>query len=228
MPFSVERPPRLVVFDLDYTLIAGDSSQLWIDFLYDEGLVTDPHYKEENDRLILEYHKGTLDMVEYLRAVTPCVTAIDPVKLPAVIDKFVEKCIRPIRYREGLERIAAAKAQGIPVQILSASCSYIVKPIAAMLGVEDAIGIDMVTDDEGRITSEILGVASFKEGKVVRVKECLARLGLEPEDMLFYTDSHNDLPLARFAGATEVVRPDPVLLAEAKEKGWPVHDWHVV
>ena len=71
MPFSPEHPPKLVVFDLDQTLIACDSSQLWIDYLYDEGIVTDPRFKEENDRMVAEYHKGTLDIAAYLRAVTP-------------------------------------------------------------------------------------------------------------------------------------------------------------
>ena len=89
------------------------------------------------------------------------------------------------------------------------------------------IGIDLVTGEDGRLTSEILGVPSFQEGKVERVQEVLRRYGLKPEDMLFFTDSRNDLPLALYAGATEVVDPDPVLLEKAKEMGWPVHEWHV-
>ena len=93
---------------------------------------------------------------------------------------------------------------------------------------DNVIGIDMVTDDEGRITNEIDGIPSFREGKVERVQEVLARYGLKPEDMLFFTDSRNDLPLALYAGATEVVDPDPVLREKAKEMGWPVHEWHVV
>ena len=76
MPFSPEHPPKLVVFDLDNTLIACDSSQLWIDYLYEEGVVTDPFYKEENDRMVAEYHKGTLDIAAYLRAVTPAIYGI--------------------------------------------------------------------------------------------------------------------------------------------------------
>ena len=228
MPFSPEHPPKLVV--LDNTLIACDSSQLWIDYLYEEGVVTDPFYKEENDRMVAEYHKGTLDIAAYLRAVTPAIYGIDPERLDELLNDFAERRIRPHFYREGLERIERAKALGIPVQIISATCTYIVKPIAERLGVpgDNVIGIDMVTDDEGRITNEIDGIPSFREGKVERVQEVLARYGLKPGDMLFFTDSRNDLPLALYAGATEVVDPDPVLLEKAKEMGWPVHEWHVM
>lgn len=230
MPFSPEHPPKLVVFDLDNTLIACDSSQLWIDYLYEEGVVTDPFYKEENDRMVAEYHKGTLDIAAYLRAVTPAIYGIDPERLDELLNDFAERWIRPKFYREGLERIERAKALGIPVQIISATCTYIVKPIAERLGVpgDHVIGIDLVTDEKGRLTGEILGVPSFREGKVERVQEVLSRYGLEPQDMLFFTDSRNDLPLALYAGATEVVDPDPVLLDKAKEMGWPVHEWHVV
>lgn len=230
MPFSPEHPTKLVVFDLDNTLIACDSSQLWIDYLYEEGVVTDPFYKEENDRMVAEYHKGTLDIAAYLRAVTPAVYGIEPERLNVLLNDFAERWIRPKFYREGLERIERAKALGIPVQIISATCTYIVKPIAERLGVlgDHVIGIDLVTDEKGRLTGEILGVPSFREGKVERVQEVLSRYGLKPEDMLFFTDSRNDLPLALYAGATEVVDPDPVLREKAKEMGWPVHEWHVV
>ena len=203
MPFSPENLPKLVVFDLDQTLIACDSSQLWIDYLYDEGIVTDPVYKEENNRMLEEYHKGTLDIAAYLRAVTPAIYGIEPERLDVLLNDFAERWIRPKFYREGLERIERAKALGIPVQIISATCTYIVKPIAERLGVpgDHVIGIDLVTGEDGRLTGEILGVPSFREGKVERVQEVLSRYGLKPEDMLFFTDSRNDLPLALYAGA---------------------------
>lgn len=228
MPFSAEKPPRIVVFDLDDTLIAGDSTQMWLTYLYDEGVVTDPRYREVNDRMIADYAKGTLDIFEYERNVMPAVSHLAPEEVDALVRRFAETKIRPLVYREGIERIDRAKALGIPVQIISATCTFIVRPIAEILGVENVIGVDMKTDAEGRLTGKIDGVPSFREGKVVRMKAVLERLGIDPEDMLFFTDSRNDLPLARFAGAAEVVSPDPVLRKEAEEKSWPIHAWHKV
>ncbi len=146
-----------------------------------------------------------------------------------LLERFAHEKVRPLVYKEGLALIREAERIGIPVWIISATFAYIVRPIAEMMGVKNAIGVDLEVEEDGRLLPEIRGVPSFREGKAARMKDALESLGLLPEEMRFCTDSSNDLPLACcFAGEAEAADPDPALLAEAQKRGWPVHEWHAV
>lgn len=138
---------------------------------------------------------------------------------------MADRVISRIVYPEGLALVRTVQAASLQAIVLSATTTFIVRLIAERLFHADAaIGVDLVERD-GRITGEIEGVPSFQEGKIVRLTEFLRPMGLAPSDALFLTDSRNDLPLARAAGAC--VNPDPVLEAEAGSRGWPVLAWRL-
>lgn len=217
--------PLVAVFDLDHTLIAGDATISWTDYLYERGVATDPVYREINDRMKASYRAGTLDIAAWLREAVPAYSHLDETLRNKLVDDFIEEKIRPIVYPQGLETIRAAKAAGMLTLIVSASNAFFVKPIADKLfGVDEALGTELVVRN-GRITPELAGTPTFQEGKIARLCGALERRGLRPSETVFFTDSRNDLPLALAAGDCVAVNPDPVLHAAARQNGWIVTDW---
>lgn len=217
--------PLVAVFDLDHTLIAGDATISWTDYLYERGVVTDPGFREINDRMKASYRAGTLDIAAWLREAVPAYSHLDEARRNKLVDDFIEEKIRPIAYPQGLETIRSAKAAGMLTLIVSASNAFFVKPIAdKIFGVDEALGTELVVRN-GRITPELAGTPTFQEGKVTRLCAALERRGLRPAETVFFTDSRNDLPLAITAGDCVAVNPDPVLFAAARQNGWIVTDW---
>ncbi len=219
--------PKVVAFDLDKTLIGGDATILWTEFLYETGIVTDPIYKEINRKMVERYHAGTLDIAAWLKEAVPAYASLEAEARDQLVDRFVDEKIAPLVYPEGVKRIQAAKAEGRLTVIISASNAFFVKPLAAKLfGVDIALGCNLVMKD-GRVTPILEGAPTFKEGKITRLREALSARGLTLEETVFFTDSRNDLPLAFATGDCEVVNPDPKLKATALEKRWRIHTWKV-
>lgn len=217
--------PLAAAFDLDHTLIAGDATIGWTEFLYEKGVVADPVFREINRRMKVRYSAGNLDYSGWIREAVPAYSGLDEGERTALVNAFIVEKIRPIVFPEALETIRAAKSAGLLTIIISASNAFFVKPIADQIfGVDVALGTELVMKN-GRLTPEISGTPTFQEGKVVRLSSALAKRGLTPSETVFFTDSRNDLPLALASGDCEVVNPDEVLLAAAEEHGWRVHDW---
>lgn len=217
--------PGLVVFDLDHTLLAGDSTTLWTKRLYKRGLVSDPRWLRLDEAMVKDYSAGTLDIRRYYREAELAVADLPAQKLQAEAALFAEEVLQPLAYPEGLAAAEACRREGIPAAILSASADFIVTEAAKIFGIERAMGMPLRRRPDGRVTGEIEGVPAFQEGKVERVRETLAELGLPRESLLFFTDSRNDIPLCRFAAGAYCVNPDAALLAEARAEGWRVLRW---
>lgn len=217
--------PLAAVFDLDHTLIAGDATIGWTEYLYERGVVTDPAYREINERMKASYGAGTLDIAAWLREAVPAYSHLDKDRRNALVDDFIKEKIRPIAYPQGLETIRAAKAAGMLTLIVSASNAFFVRPIAERIfGVDEALGTELIVRN-GRITPELAGTPTFQEGKVARLCAALEHRGLCPAEIVFFTDSRNDLPLAFAAGDCVAINPDPVLLEAARQHGWIVNEW---
>ena len=185
--------PLAAVFDLDHTLIAGDATIGWTEYLYERGVVTDPVFREINERMKASYHAGTLDIAAWLREAVPAYSGLDEAERNALVSDFIEEKIRPIAYPQGFETIRAAKAAGMLTLIISASNAFFVKPIAErVFGVDVALGTELVVRN-GRITPELSGTPTFREGKVVRLCAALEHRGLRPAETVFYTDSRTRL-----------------------------------
>ena len=224
---STGKLPTVCVFDLDQTLMAGDSTVDWTKFLFKHGLVTDPHWREVDEEMKRRYHAGTLNIRDYLRDVVPSFGYLTLSALAPHITAFIDEYVRPTVYPEAYQTIAEAKALGMDLLIISATNSFLVEPIGkTVFGIERSLGVVLVIEND-LLTGEIEGIPTFQEGKVLRLEQELIGLGKRMDEVVFFTDSRNDLPLAKVAGDCYCVNPDPVLKAQAQHHGWPILRWRV-
>ncbi len=214
------------IFDLDDTLIKGDSSILWTQYLWDNKIITDPQFVEADRNMMAQYSAGNLDMASYLAFSMQGIAGISIEQIDIWLDDFVETIILPNVFPEGIARLADYKQRKIPIIIISASVSFIVKKIALRLGVDIAMGIDMKIENNA-YSNKIAGIPSFKEGKVKRLTQWLSQQHIEDAEIIFYTDSANDLPLCYFADYVFTINADSRLSQAAIENKWTQLSWHI-
>ncbi len=211
---------QLAIFDLDNTLIAGDSDYLWGRFLCARGIVEPKEYAAANERFLADYRQGRLDIEAYLRFSLAPLTRHSPEQLMAWHEEFMQEVIEPIILPRGLELIETHRARGHRPLIITATHAFVTEPIARRLGVPDILATRLERVD-GRYTGRHLGMPTFREGKVEALKAWLAQQDEPLEQSWFYSDSHNDLPLLEWVDHPVAVDADEVLAAQAKERGWP-------
>lgn len=211
----------LAIFDLDNTLLAGDSDYLWGQFLVARGLVDGALYAQENERFYRDYREGTLDIHAFLRF------ALRPLRdhprglMEALRDEFLRERIAPIMLPAARALIEGHRVAGDTLLIITATNAFVTAPIAQAFGVPHLIA----TEPElrgGVYTGEVVGTPAFREGKVSRLDDWLADRGQGLAGSSFYSDSHNDLPLLLRVDHPVAVDPDPRLRAEADARGWPI------
>ena len=211
----------LAIFDLDNTLIGGDSDNLWGQYLCDQKRVDVAGFAEQNHQFYEDYKAGGLDIDAYLRF------ALGPLKgqplneLDAWHRGFMRTVIQPIMLPKAEALIAKHRAQGHTLLIITATNVFITRPIAKALGIENLLGCEAEIVD-GLYTGEPSGVPSYREGKVTRLNAWLVETGESIEGAYFYSDSHHDLALLELVDNPVVVDPDDRLRARAVEAGWPV------
>ncbi|NKN33982.1 HAD family hydrolase [Marichromatium bheemlicum] len=211
----------LAIFDLDNTLLAGDSDHLWGEFLVTHGLVDGEHYARENTRFYHEYRDGTLDIDAFLRFSLRPLSEHPRERLEALRARFVEECIAPIMLEQAQALIAHHREAGDTLMIITATNAFVTAPIAARFGIPHLIATQPAERDGG-YTGEVEGIPSFREGKVQRLESWLAEREHDLTGSHFYSDSHNDLPLLERVEHPVAVDPDPQLRATAEARGWPV------
>uniref|UniRef100_UPI00356348C5 histidinol-phosphatase n=1 Tax=Marinobacter sp. TaxID=50741 RepID=UPI00356348C5 len=209
------------LFDLDNTLLAGDSDHAWGEFLVEEGLVDAEEYRKANDRFYQEYLNGELDIFHYLRFALQPLARHEMDELLAWRDAFLEKKVRPMMQSKARELLDQHRQQGHTLMIITATNRFVTEPIADLLGVEHLIATEPELVN-GRYTGEVAGVPSFQDGKVTRLNDWLDHHTRTLEGAWFYSDSHNDVPLLKQVENPVAVDPDPRLEVLAKESGWPV------
>ncbi|MGH8461473.1 MAG: HAD family hydrolase [Stenotrophobium sp.] len=212
---------RLAIFDLDNTLLAGDSDYLWGQFLVEQGRVDGAWYERENRRYYEQYKAGTLDIQAFCAFSLQPLTQYEPAQLDAWREQFVREKIAPIVAAGTPALLERHRAQGDRLLIMTATNRFITEPIAALLGVEDLIATDPEIV-EGRYTGRITGMANFQEGKVQHLQLWRAAQAERYTHTTFYSDSRNDIPLLLIADTPVAVDPDDALLEEAGRRGWPV------
>ncbi|SHN19163.1 HAD-superfamily subfamily IB hydrolase, TIGR01490 [Pseudomonas asturiensis] len=214
----------LAIFDLDDTLIHGDSASLWSREMVRLGWVEDEAFLSLDQELMNAYSQGKLAMEEYMAfSLTPMAgrTVED---VAEAVAHFIEAVIEPLVYHEARQTIARHKAAGDRLLVISATGFHIVSPVAAHLGIDEVLAIDLDVQ-EGQFTGLTEGILTYREGKVLRLKEWLRVQDEILEGAFFYSDSRNDLPLLKRVDNPIAVNPDPTLRAYAQEQGWPVLDW---
>jgi HAD superfamily hydrolase (TIGR01490 family) len=214
---------NLALFDLDNTLLAGDSDYNWSLFLIQEGLLDEHTHKTRNEQFYLDYKNGTLDILAFLAFQLQPLSQHPRAFLDELHQKYMDRIIKPMMTVKAQALVDQHKAQGDLCLVITATNSFVTKPIATAYGIEHLIGTDPEEKD-GEFTGGVAGVPSFQQGKVTRLEKWLAARNQGLADFpksYFYSDSHNDLPLLKLVTNPVAVDADPVLQAYATEQGWP-------
>jgi HAD superfamily hydrolase (TIGR01490 family) len=209
----------LAIFDLDNTLLNGDSDYLWGQFLVEQGIVDGPSYERENQRFYDEYKAGTLDIFEFLHFGLRPLAEHDMATLSAWHRQFMAEKIAPIMLPMAKELLQKHRDQGNFLLIITATNRFVTAPIAEAFGVDEMLATDPEIRD-GRYTGEVEGTPCFQQGKVTRLNQWLAQSGHNLAGSWFYSDSHNDLPLLELVDHPVAVDADETLSAHAEQRGW--------
>jgi HAD superfamily hydrolase (TIGR01490 family) len=215
----------LAIFDLDNTLLAGDSDYLWGRFLVEQGIVDADEYERENERFYADYRAGNLDIYEFLRFSLHPLSLHSPQQLAQWRNQFLEDKIIPIITEQARELVEKHRQAGDIPLIITATNSFVTTPIAQHFGIRHLIATEPETLD-GHYTGEIAGEPSFREGKVNRLNDWLETFEQSLEGSWFYSDSHNDLPLLEQVTHPVAVDPDQILAEVARERDWPILHLH--
>ena len=213
---------RLALFDLDNTLLTGDSDYEWGQFLVDRGVLERDVYEAQNRAYYDQYVRGTLDIHEYLGFALRPLAEHAPAQLAGWHTEFMRERILPMITAAARALVRQHRDAGDLCAIITATNSFVTAPIAREFGVPHLIATEPECRD-GRFTGRVAGTPCFREGKLARLDEWLASLGRRLADFtssVFYSDSHNDLPLLGRVTRPVVVDPDEPLAAEAARRGW--------
>lgn len=224
MAKNQKQKQNLALFDLDNTLLAGDSDYNWSLFLINEGLLDGETHQVRNEQFYQDYKDGNLDIYKFLEFQLKPLSEHPKKFLDELHQKFMDKVIRPMMTQKAQALVDKHKAAGDLCLVITATNSFVTKPIASAYGIENLIGTDpeMVN---GEFTGGVSGVPSFKEGKVTRINQWLAERGQQLSDFgisYFYSDSHNDLPLMKLVTNPVAVDADETLAGYAQKQGWPL------
>ncbi len=211
----------LAIFDLDHTLLSGDSDHAWGLYLAELRVVDAEHHRRKQERYFADYRAGKLDIDEFLRFQLQALKDNDRSDLEKWRAAFVEEKILPMMSRHAIDLVARHRDQGHTLMIITATNRFITQPIAERFEVDVLIATEP-DEVDGRFTGEVRGVPCFQSGKVKLLQDWLRHNGMDPSDSWCYTDSHNDLPLLRLVDHPVAVNPDAVLAEEARRNGWPI------
>ncbi len=214
----------LVIFDLDDTLIHGDCATLWSEQMGRLGWVDPDSFMRKNNELMAAYSRGELAMEEFMDFSLEPMIGRTPEEVAHLVEPWVEDIIEPLIYSDATKTITRHRQNGDRILVISASGTHLVTPIAARIGIDEVLGIELDVA-HGVYSGKTVGVLTYREGKVARLTQWLEQEGESLEGAYFYSDSRNDLPLLSKVDFPQVVNPDPVLQAHAEQAGWPIHQW---
>lgn len=213
---------NLALFDLDNTLLAGDSDFEWAQFLIEQGVVDREIYEARNQEFYEQYKKGTLDIYEFLDFQLKPLARYPRRQLDEWHRSYMQAKIMPMM-RETARALVARHATDL-CAVVTATNSFVTAPIAREFGIEHLVATEPAQDG-GEFTGGVAGLPCFRDGKIVRVEAWLAARGQRIdafERSFFYSDSLNDLPLLARVSDPVAVDPDATLRAHALAHGWPV------
>jgi len=217
----------LSLFDLDNTLLDGDSDYAWAQFLIGEGVLDAPLYEARNAEYLADYTAGHLDIRAFLDFQLKPLAEHPMPTLLEWRERFVREVVAGMMLPAGRTAVRERIEAGHLVAIVTATNSFITRPIADAFGVEHLIGTEPEIVD-GRYTGRVHGTPSFQDGKIVRVREWLASRGTTLAafaESWFFSDSRNDVPLLGAVSHPVAVDPDSTLAAIAIERAWPIVSW---
>ena len=219
---------QLALFDLDHTLLTGDSDYEWTQYLVSKGIVDRTTHEARNAEFYEQYKAGIMDIHEFLDFQLRPLADHTRADLEAWHADFMEAQIRPRLSQKARELVRKHLDAGDICAMVTATNSFVTGPIARELGIPHLIAT-IPAQEDGRFTGKPRGLPSFREGKIARVDAWLESMGLwwnNFQRSWFYSDSHNDLPLLLRVTDPVVVDPDATLRAHAEKAGWPILSIH--
>lgn len=211
----------LAIFDLDNTLIAGDSDHSWGEFLVDQNIVDRQLYKKMNDKFYADYESGCLDIFAYLEFSVEPLTQFSLQELDILHQQFMRDVIEPMKLDQAETLINHHRQAGDRVLVITSTNRFIVEPICKSLGINEIIATDLQIID-GKYTGKVDGTPTFKEGKVERFNQWLKEQNTNNQGSYFYSDSINDMPMLLEVTYPIAVDPDPALRKEAESRHWEI------
>ena len=213
----------LAIFDLDHTLLDGDSDYLWGEYMVANQIVDKSEYQRVNKAFLRDYQRGQLDNHSYLHFALKPLSQHSIEKLYKWRADYVENWIKPIIATGTSELLQQHRTRGDTLIIISATNLFITEPIAELLGITHILSTKPEIIDQ-RYTGRYLGIPTYKEGKVVVLKAWLEDRDYTLDDSYFYSDSINDLPLLEQVSIPVAVNPDDDLRHIAEQRNWEILD----
>ena len=209
--------PNLTIFDLDNTLLSGDSDRAWGQYIVEKKIVSDK-FLVESENFYNSYYDGNLDIHSFLDFCLKPLMENEWSNLIELREGFIENKIKPMILNKAVEAVDLSKSKG-PVVIATATNSFVTRPIADLFGIKNLIATEFIVKDN-KFTGEVDGVPCFREGKVKKVEKWVKENGYNLLDATFYSDSFNDLPLLEKVKTAIVVDGDDKLIEKAKHNEW--------
>ena len=209
--------PNLTIFDLDNTLLSGDSDRAWGQYIVEKKIVSDK-FLVESENFYNSYYDGNLDIHSFLDFCLKPLMENEWSNLIELLEGFIENKIKPMILNKAVEAVELSKSKG-PVVIATATNSFVTRPIADLFGIKNLIATEFIIKDN-KFTGEVDGVPCFREGKVQKVEKWVKENGYNLLDATFYSDSFNDLPLLQKVKTAIVVDGDDKLIEKAKHTEW--------
>ncbi|MDP3224573.1 MAG: HAD family hydrolase [Rubrivivax sp.] len=216
---------KLTLFDLDGTLLPGDSDHAFGEWIIGLGWADRDSFQRGNDAFFADYQAGRLDIHAYVAFATAPLRERTAAELEAVSQGYIQQVVQPMVHPAALSLVRQHQEVGDLVALVTATNDFITRPIAGLFGIEHLLATELVRDQAGRVLGTIAGEPCFREGKIVRVQQWLAARGQHLADFercTFYSDSTNDLPLLERVSHPVATNPGPALLHVAQDRHWPV------
>jgi HAD superfamily hydrolase (TIGR01490 family) len=216
---------NLVIFDLDHTLLKGDSDYCWGEFLVQKGMVNKTTYKLANKKFYQDYKNGSLDIKEFSEFVFAVLKKYPLDVLIKSKQEYINKIIKPLITTEALDLVQKHRINGDILLIITATNSFITRDIATLFKIKDLIATEPEFKNN-KFTGKLDGVASFGNGKIVRLIEWLKKNKIQYDKSCFYSDSINDLPLLEWVDIPIATNPDNKLKKHALKHNWKIIKTH--
>ena len=215
---------NLAIFDLDNTILNGDSDYSWINFLIEKRLVDKDEYERKNKYFYDQYYQGKLNYDEWAEFTLTTIKGKKLEEIEDVLSKFLNEIIEPMINIYALKLLHDHTHNNDIMLLASATNSVIVEPIAKRLGFKNIVSTEVEIIDE-IYTGKVLGIPALSEGKLIKVKEWMLQNSIESFDNTsFYSDSINDLPLLAVVSKPVAVNPDDMLRKECRKRSWEIID----
>ncbi len=211
----------LAIFDLDNTLLAGDSDYLWGEFLIEQGRVDGEEYRMRNEAFYQDYREGRLDIMAFLAFALKPLAENSMANLLVWRDRFMQEKIEPIMLPKAFDLIEQHRAQGDILMVITATNRFVTEPIVSAYGIEHLLATEAELQND-RFTGRVQGIPCFQHGKVQRLNAWLVEQQETLEGSWFYSDSANDIPLLSEVSHPVAVDPDANLKRHAVNADWPL------